>query len=321
VPTPTRPTSARRSRLCALRFDYKIYGLTLGADRRLPHLARERSASELRDVDVRFDSPDGEAPLETVTYGDAAAALQFAISRDGRRLWVDWLGAPPARSVTDATGLLAGPVLGGLLWTKEAIGLHGSVVAIENRAVALLAHRGLGKSTLAAGLAARGHAVLSDDVAAITKGTCGRWWAQPGYPRLRLEPGMITMSRAADAGPVLTGSDKRYVGLSMRASARAWRFGAEPLPLAAVYELRRLPELARPSTAPVSGAERAALLLRHVRPRVLPRDSDAAVRDFSRLGRLASAVPVRRLELPDRLTSVDAACGTLVDDALALAAA
>jgi hypothetical protein len=298
----------------ALRFDHRIYGLTLRANRRLPHVVRARRLEELPDLELGFAAPYGNGSLQLVTYGDAAAGLQFAIEHGGRRLWVDWLGTPRVKSVSDATALLVGPVLGGLLWSRDMISLHGSVVAIGQHAVALLGDAGIGKSTLAASLAQRGHAVLSDDVAAFTERADGRWWVQPGYPRLRLEPRALRTARRPDAGAVMTGSNKRYIALSARADARSWRFASTPCPLGAVYELRRGHEVAQALTASVMGADRVALLLRYVRPPVLPPDPAARARDFERLGRLAKSIPVRRLAVPEGLASVGAVCDALVQN-------
>src|SRR5439155_26242605 len=98
----------------------------------------------------------------------------------------------------------------------------------------------------------------------------GNWVAEPGYPRLRLEP--ITIREiddqavpASDAGAVLTRSEKRYLHLSFENGSRAWRFQPEPRPVGAIYELRRSSGLLSPSVTPLVGAERLMTLLRHAR--------------------------------------------------------
>jgi hypothetical protein len=44
---------------------------------------------------------------------------------------------------------------------------------------------------------------------------------------------------ATEAGPVISGLEKRYLELSTGAEAGAWRFQPRPLTVVAIYELRR----------------------------------------------------------------------------------
>ncbi len=58
---------------------------------------------------------------------------------------------------------MLGTVLGYAMCLRGLPTLHGSVVEIDGRAVALLGASGAGKSTLAGALVAAGHAMLADD--------------------------------------------------------------------------------------------------------------------------------------------------------------
>ena len=136
-------------------------------------------------VDVRFGA--GHPLAARVRYGDDRASLQFAVDAAGARVWADWSGVVVEPSIASATALLAGPVLGGLLRRRGTTSLHGCAIAIGDGAIVVVGARGAGKSTLAAALAQRGHAVLADDVAALDEHQ-GGWTVHPGYPRLRLAP-------------------------------------------------------------------------------------------------------------------------------------
>src|SRR5207237_1355091 len=74
-----------------------------------------------------------------------------------------------------------------LLHQRGASVLHGSAVALGGRAAIFLGTWGQGKSTLAEALWRRGHALMTDDVAAV-RFTAGGPEALPSYPQLRRAP-------------------------------------------------------------------------------------------------------------------------------------
>ncbi len=71
-----------------------------------------------------------------------------------------------------------GTVLAVLCLRRGLIPLHASAVAVDGRAVLLAGDSGLGKSTLAAALMARGYPLLSDDLCALDV-------SRPGAPVIR----------------------------------------------------------------------------------------------------------------------------------------
>ncbi len=62
---------------------------------------------------------------------------------------------------------LYGSCMGGILYQRGIIPLHGSAVLTEKGAVLFLGVSGTGKSTTAAALAERGYPIISDDISAI----------------------------------------------------------------------------------------------------------------------------------------------------------
>ena len=272
-------------------------------------------------VDVEFtlggaSGVVGGDPVE-VEYAGSGGALRFAVDPAGRRVWAGWAAGSPVQAVGDAAGLLLGPVLGGVLRLRGDVGLHGCVMGIGPHAVALLGPAGVGKSTIAATLAGRGHAVMSDDVVALTEPTGGGWLAHPGYPRLRVRPGTLAAlaGPVPDGGEVITGIDKRYIELSLDPEAPVWRFEPRRLPLAALYLLERRSGAPHPEIRPVAGAAALAALVGQQRRPLAPLDPAGRARELTRLGALAAAVPVRRVECPEGLETVAATCDALVRDA------
>ena len=110
--------------------------------------------------------------------------------------------------------------------------LHASCVVVGETALALVGQSGAGKSTTAAALSARGYSVISDDVLPL-KEVEDRFYAIPGYPRLRLWPTSVeALYGHREAQPQLAPNfDKRYLALSPD------NFSFDPLPLKAIYFL------------------------------------------------------------------------------------
>jgi hypothetical protein len=270
-------------------------------------------------VQVRFGVGEEPGNLLRLRYGDPDDGwLQFAIHPAGQRIWANWIGERGGWSISNAAGLLLGPVLGGVLPLRGTVSLHGCVLEVGSFAVVILAESGVGKSTLAAAMAQRGHAVLSDDTAAMTERR-GSWIAQPGYPGLRLGPatlGVIGDGDGArrDGGPVMPGVDKRYVTLSTAGEFPAWRFRSEPLRVGVIYELCRVPDLRAPTATRIDGAERVTTLRRYTRAALAPSDASSRADGFARLSRIAVSTSIRRLACPDSLEGLPAVCETLIRD-------
>jgi hypothetical protein len=304
------------------RFDYAVYGLRLRANRALPHLPPARDPSTTGSADLQLelsnDLPGLATPEATVLrYANTEDAVEFVISADGTQIWSDWSEASPVATIDDFTGLLIGRVLGTALRLRGTISLHGAAIMIGTPAVAIVADRDVGKSTLAGALAATGYAVMSDDVVAITEESAG-WTVHPGYPRLRLKPLAIeALELVAPAlDRVFTGQEKRYLPLS---ESTGTRFQREPAPIGAIYELARSSALDSPRIEPVEGADRLATLLRHRSAGHIQVPRARQAQELRSLGALSSSVPVRRIVTPDGLQYVSASCSALCNDLAALA--
>ena len=187
---------------------YNFNGLKLVSDFHLAALAPWDGACQGRsDVVVRearvplcLESPDHVAPLfqtkGTSEYLLALPGTGRILVRNGDEVLVD------AEPGADPTAILSGP-LQAMLWHQRGLlPLHGSVVVAGTQAIALCGQSAVGKSTLAAVLARRGHAVIADDVCVLNPKTaevlagCGRLrlW-RDALDRLEIES--RTLERAA----------------------------------------------------------------------------------------------------------------------------
>ncbi|MCB0129885.1 MAG: hypothetical protein KDD78_03520 [Caldilineaceae bacterium] len=155
--------------------------------------------------------------------------------------------------------LLLDQVLPRLLAHQGQFILHASAVKVMAKAIAFVGESGIGKSTLAAGFHMAGDPVLSDDGLSLTWSQAAVF-AQPTYPSLRLWPASIAQlgERPFLLAPMAHYSDKRRVSLAPTVEE-------EPLALAAIVVLERLPDTSAPGIAvsPLSARDGCMQLVRN----------------------------------------------------------
>src|ERR1051326_5999853 len=132
---------------------------------------------ELRNSDLASDSAHPGGGVYLATLGQQGKVLV----KDGREFLIEPTGDADLTAIRAA---FMGP-LQAILWHQRGlIPLHASAIAVNARTVALAGPSGVGKSTLAAAFAIRGHAVLSDDICIVN--TREGPTVLPSTPRLRL---------------------------------------------------------------------------------------------------------------------------------------
>ncbi|HEX2210783.1 MAG TPA: hypothetical protein VHG93_24080 [Longimicrobium sp.] len=220
--------------------------------------------------------------------GGAAFRLRYA---DGCEYHVDAAGTrvactwPAHFTVEDAATYLLGPVLGLVLRLRGVPSLHASAVEIDGAAVALVGPAGAGKSTTAAALATRGHALVADDVLAL-RASEGGIVVQPAYPHVRLWPDVVPalFGEGAELPPITPNWEKRGLRLDEA-------FHPHPLPLRRVYVLSgREAGPDAPRLEPMGAMEAALALVANGYVGWFP-DRAAQARELEVLGRVARGVP------------------------------
>jgi len=142
---------------------------------------------------------------------------------------IDWFEAPGA--VMEAVQLdVLGRVLPTAMYAAGALCLHGSAVQLESGAVAFLAPKGHGKSTLAHALVGAGARLLSDDVVPIDLDDAPRM--RPGVAHVRLLRDSARHLRVGDGHPTGAGG-KLVIG-----PGDLFDVANAPLPVAALYRLQ-----------------------------------------------------------------------------------
>lgn len=129
---------------------------------------------------------------------------------------------------------IAGPVFGLWLEVHGHVVLHGAALLVRETGVAILAHGGTGKSTLAAALVHRGATLLTDDQVVLASGG-GGLMVQPGRAQLKLWPDACQRLGLATAHfrPVHSHTEKLVVPLAPT------HVTTTPVPLTRIVLLQR----------------------------------------------------------------------------------
>jgi hypothetical protein len=193
------------------------------------------------------------------------------------------------------------------------LALHASVVAVDGGAIVFMGETRHGKSTLAATLAQRGHALLSDDCCVVCRTPAG-FDVVPTYPGLRLFPETVRHvfgERQYPAADVAHYSTKQRIvpeGAAASAGARvrlrcvytiAMRRPANETP-----PLRIEPRSRRDAVVDLVGGTFYLDV----------GDARRAREGFELAVAVASCCPVRLLSMPWRLDALDSVADAIVKD-------
>ena len=266
---------------------WSLFGLSVRSELPLPFEPLGAGAAD-PDVTVRFGAlPQVRGGMRSGAAGalefEAPGTGRFRISQ-GREIVVDpALGA----SERNLRVYLLGSAFGALLHQRGLLPLHANAILIDGRAIAFMGRSGAGKSTLAAWFQDRGHAILADDVCAVSV-EGDRSCALPGVPRLRLWKDALERSgRATEDFELSFDGDEKF-------DVPAPDVGASrPTPLGAIYLLE---EAEAEATIEPLGASQAAeaLIANTYRGRCIPLIG-ASARHFAACLELARQVPVHRV--------------------------
>jgi len=243
---------------------YSAYGLIIQSGLLLPEFSRACRSDLAVDVTVRFGPGDDWIPEVR------EQASSWHVDANDARFWFKGVGGfrvrhgreiviTPEPEIDDALlrMYVEGMMMATLLHQRGHFVLHASVVQIGQTAAALLGHVGAGKSSGAAALHARGHAVVTDDNAAITF-TSQEPLVTPAFPYVKMFPAIAAaLGYPGHSLTQMHPSQPKCVG------PVANGFPEGPVPLTRIYILTRDSEV---SVAPLSRAETIIELVKNSVP-------------------------------------------------------
>lgn len=219
----------------AILENYRLFGLRISSDMRLPELfpcGSHRSS----DVEIRR----GSVPADGFAVGPKVGPFSHAaenslwlhipdvaryLVRNGREVIYQ-----PADDIDEASVrvFLLGSCVGALMLQRGELVLHGNAFEVGDHCVVCLGSSGAGKSTLAARMVQRGHSLIAEDVCAIDSD--GR--AIPGIPRLKL-----WQDTARQLEIETTGLDRVRPSIAKFHMPLLEAFRTDPAPIRAIYVL------------------------------------------------------------------------------------
>ena len=274
--------------LLPAKTDHPDISVTFG---RVPSRAKRDRALEEEVFSSSTLAPSGQPTFRLFKNCDGMAHVLYG---DGVEFWIDpssghiWSIWPESVTFGSVTLYLLGPIFGLMLRFRGVVCLHASSVVIDDRAFLFTGDAGAGKSTTAAAMSQRGHALLADDIVAITDRD-GKFLATPAYPYISLWPESTKMicGPGAKLPALINGFEKQRFSPA--------NFQNSPVPLGGIFafgersageDLPRIDEL-------TPREQLMTLVANSYGSHVLPDSSRAE--EFQLFGRMVGAVPIRRL--------------------------
>lgn len=243
---------------------YKAFGFTIASEIPLPELSKMVEQKVKADINVEIKdltSLWSELSLPTSYFVIKENFIMFHMPNsaiflieNGNKISI----SPLENAKVDQIRLyLLGSCMGAILMQRKILPLHGSAIAINGKAYAIVGDSGAGKSTLASALLNKGYQLLSDDVIPITLSEDNIPIVTPAYPQQKLwieslqEFGM----ESDQYRPIIDRETKFAIPVSSQ-------FVTEALPLAGVFELTKT-ENGKIEINPIVKLERLNTLFYH----------------------------------------------------------
>ncbi|MEM4997242.1 aldolase [Priestia sp. SB1] len=218
---------------------YKAFGLTILSEIPLLELIQTNVVSD--EIDIVIERAD----LSRLWLQHASSDEDFVIKKDwvmfrmpetaiflvqnGRRILVSPMNVAHENEIRL---YILGTCMGAILLQRKILPLHGSAIAINGKAYAIVGDSGAGKSTLASAFLTRGFQLLSDDVIPVTLDNENIPIIKPSYPQQKL-----WLESLNHFGM----ESNKYQPLFVRETKYAVpvhsQFATEALPLAGIFEL------------------------------------------------------------------------------------
>jgi len=281
-------------------YTYVSYGLGIRSELCLPELPIE---SKSPDVEIKRERPNvpvqsSEMENECFWANDNEVYRFYKnvgsfLIRHGREILIKSVPGVDERILR---GFLLGNIFGFLLHQRGMLVLHGSAIAMDEKAIVFLGPSGSGKSTAAASLTSRGCSLVADDLVAInSNGDVPLVY--PAFPQLKL---------CQDAANSLGHDPKSLLYISpIDKSKRAIRitsgFSADPLPLGQIYLLEYGNSIKK---VKLNQKEAMIELVRNSKAIELLNVGANLIPHFSQCSKVAKIIPVCQLARPSNLDSL-----------------
>lgn len=273
-----------------MNYHYFVFGLNIQSEIELPALIKGDSNIE-PDVKITI----GKTPQNLVNCQKKGVAYEIApneflldlkdIARfyvaNGNSITIERKGGNP----DDITLFLQGSCFGAVLHQRKVLAMHASAIVHEGEAVLFTGISGAGKSTTANAFRLQGYKMLTDDVCPV-KIINGLPYALPGYPQSKLWEDALEKLEVdfENLKHIREGLNKRAVPLSDD-------FVREPMPIKAMYIIRRYNDSVK--LIDIEDADKFRLVKNMTYRRYLLKDMGMQPYHFINGSKLANAIPIK----------------------------
>lgn len=295
----------------ALAYSYTAFGLRFRSD--IPPSAVHALNDSLSGLPIDVEVIYGH--LETLwselAGEDEAYVIQenfvlflienvaYYLVRDGNCIVVSPIGDPPVEKLRL---FLDGYAVSALLLQRRVLPLHGSAIAIQGKAYAIVGQSGAGKSTLARAFLEQGYSFLTDDVIPVSIPADGSApIVMPALPEQKLWQECLPHFDLND-NSLSTIYEREVqrgdsVARRMKYAVAVDRLQREALPLGGIFELVKEPSgEERVSLHPIQKAEKLQALLQHTFHRALIPPLGLLEWHFGTVTSLVRAIPAYRVK-------------------------
>ncbi|CAN7713861.1 aldolase [Paenibacillus sp. LjRoot153] len=218
---------------------YKAFGLSISSDIQMPELYQVHNYETQVDIEIVFED------LSKLWSEHSAVQKDFIVHENKVMFKIPQIATFCVQSgnkivvqpIQDADEdevrlLILGTCMGIILMQRKIFPLHGSAIAIDGKAYAIIGDSGAGKSTLAAAFLRQGYQLLTDDVIAVTLTEDNTPIVTPSYPQQKLWIESLTQF-----GMESSGYRSIYQRETKFAIPVASQFTSQSLPLTGIFEL------------------------------------------------------------------------------------
>lgn len=187
---------------------------------------------------------------------------------------------------------ILGTCMGILLMQRRTLPLHGSALAINGKAYAIVGHSGAGKSTLATALLRGGSTLLSDDVIPVRFSGSNMPMVSPSYPQQKLWQESLHQFGEATEGLMPIVKRERKFAVPVKSS-----FADQAMPLAGVFELVK-GDQDTIVLSTINGLERFQVLMEHTYRNFIVSRMGLMEWHFEATASIAGQTNIYRMERP-----------------------
>lgn len=219
---------------------YQAFGLKVASELVLPELLQLSECevspdivievSDLSELWIQMEAEYGKYTVKEHRIIFQVPNVAIFCILEGKKIII----SPAVGSDMDEIRLyILGSCMGALLLQRKVLPLHGSAVAIDGKAYAIVGESGAGKSTLASALLKEGYQLLSDDVIAVSLSVDHQTISvTPSYPQQKL-----WQESMAHFGMDTTGYRPLFQRETKFSIPVISNYFSESLPLGGIFEL------------------------------------------------------------------------------------